>query len=191
MTLSGSEAASALADIESVQQRTNVAAGYALASPHLITWGLLWLIGYAACGMLPVACWGAVWLPLIAIGTGASIWFGVRARRLSPGTTAKPATNLLVRSIGGAVALAIGIGCIELFLKPAGPDAYLILPALILGLVYALVGLVALPRFFWIGAAVFAATMTGYWLTRAWLPFWIAGAGGGGLLLGGLWLRKV
>lgn len=192
MTLSGGEAASALADIENVQRRTNVAAGYALASPHLIAWGAVWLVGYAACGVLPVARWSLAWLPLILIGISASILFGLQAGALTRSrATGSSWKGIAVRSVGGAIALTACLSCIELFLKPAGPDAYLVLPALVLGLVYALVGLVTLPRYFWIGAAVFAATMVGYWLVRPFLPFWIAGAGGGGLILGGLWLRKV
>jgi hypothetical protein len=192
MALSGSEAASALAEIENVQRRTNVAAGYSLASPHLITWGLVWLVGYTACGLLPVERWSSAWLPLIAIGTSASILFGVRAGARSRTPRTGPSwKSILVRSVGGAMALTVCLSCIALFLQPASPNADLVLPAFVLGLVYALVGLVTLPRYFWIGAAVFASTMAGYWLTRPFLPFWIAVAGGGGLILGGLWLRKV
>lgn len=191
MSLSGAEAASALADIENVQRRTHVAAGYSLAAPFLITWGLVWLVGYTASGVLPGAHWGIAWLPLIGIGAAVSALLAMRPGsrwRGLPGTSGR---GQFARPIGGAVGLTVFFSCIELFLKPAGPDASLMLPALMLGLVYALVGLATLPRLFWIGAAVFAATMAGYWLAHPFLSFWIAGAGGGGLILGGLWLRKV
>lgn len=192
MSLSGGEATSALADIENVQRRTKVAAGYSLASPHLIVWGLVWLVGYTACGVLPVARWSLAWLPLILVGISASILVGLRAAARHRASAKGPSwKSIVARSVGGAVALTACLSCIELFVKPAGSDAYLVLPALVLGLVYALVGLVTLPRYFWIGSVVFAATMAGYWLARSFLPFWIAGAGGVGLIAGGLWLRKV
>ena len=34
-------------------------------------------------------------------------------------------------------------------------------------------------------------TMAGFVYAKPWLPFWIAAAGGGGLILGGLWMRRV
>lgn len=80
MTISEAEAASALIDIEHVRMRTTSAVGYERASPHLIVWGVVWLLGYLACGVLPATLWGLAWLPLVALGTAASIWVGVRAR---------------------------------------------------------------------------------------------------------------
>ena len=37
------EAAESLRDVERVSRRTHVASAYALASPHLILWGLVWI----------------------------------------------------------------------------------------------------------------------------------------------------
>ena len=57
MTLSRQQAAAALQDIEQTEQRTYRARGYAIASPYLILWGLIWVAGYGACAVLPaVAC---------------------------------------------------------------------------------------------------------------------------------------
>ena len=43
MTLSRQQAAAALQDIEQTEQRTYRARGYAIASPYLILWGLIWV----------------------------------------------------------------------------------------------------------------------------------------------------
>jgi hypothetical protein len=73
---------------------------------------------------------------------------------------------------------------------PTRPEPFLVLPALLLGLVYVVAGVWKMQRLAWIGAAVFLLTMAGYLLLQPWLSFWIAGVGGGGLILGGLWLRR-
>jgi hypothetical protein len=188
MAITGVEAASALADIERMQRRTTVAAGYNLASPHLVVWGLVWLLGYAACGMLPLTRWGYAWLPLIVLGIAASVWFGVRTSARASGTVHKRAFE---RSILATIAITVFLSCVGFVVGPIPPDSVIVIPALVLGLVYTLAGLATLPRYAWIGAIIFITTMAGYWLARPLLPFWIAGFGGGGLIVGGLWLRKV
>ena len=188
MVISGVEAASALADIERVQRRTAVAAGYDLASPYLIVWGLVWLLGYVGCGMLPVAQWGYAWLPPIMLGSAASAWFGVRTAARASGTAHRGA---LGRSLLATIAITVFLNCVSLVVGPIPPNSAIVIPALVLGLVYMLTGLATLPRFAWIGTIIFVATMAGFWFARPLLPFWIAGFGGGGLIVGGLWLRKV
>jgi hypothetical protein len=74
---------------------------------------------------------------------------------------------------------------------PVTSEPYLVFPALVLGLVYVVAGAWRMPRLAWIGAAVFVATMAGFLFFRPMLAFWIAAVGGGGLMLGGLWLRKI
>jgi hypothetical protein len=37
---------------------------------------------------------------------------------------------------------------------------------------------------------VFAASLVGYFFFQPWLAFWMAAVGGGGLFVGGLWLRR-
>jgi hypothetical protein len=45
-------------------------------------------------------------------------------------------------------------------------------------------------RFVGIGLAIFAASLIGAMFFQPWLCFWLAGVGGGGLVLGGLWLGR-
>ena len=92
------------------------------------------------------------------------------------------------------LALAIGlfIGSVYFVFQPASPLPYLVFPALITALIYVLLGaLLGLPRYTAIGTIMFLVTMTGFVYAKPFLPFWIAAAGGGGLILGGLWMRKV
>jgi hypothetical protein len=185
MSISPGQAAAALEDIERTERRTRTARGYAAASPYLILWGLVWIVGYGGCAVLPREQWGLVWLPLILVGTLGSIWLGSRARGQSQ-------PDSLGRA--GMMSLCIGIfvGAVYYVFRPVEAEPYLIFPTLIAGLVYSLAGILSrMHRFVWIAAGMFVLTMAGYVAAPQWTAIWAAAAGGGGLVLGGLWLRKV
>ena len=96
------------------------------------------------------------------------------------------------KSITLALAISLFIGATNFVFQPATPLPYLVFPALITALIYVLLGaLLGLPRYVAIGAVMFLVTMAGFVYAKPYLPFWIAVAGGGGLILGGLWMRKV
>ncbi len=188
MTISKAEAASALTDIERVRRRTTSAVGYERASPLLIVWGVVWLLGYFACGALPINLWGLAWLPLVVLGTAASIRVGSRANKRESRLAQK---HSLGRAVLAMLSITAFLICVGAVIGPIQPDGYMVLPALILGFAYTLVGFATLPRLAWIGAAIFVCSMVGYWFARPALPYWVAIAGGGGLIAGGFWLRRV
>jgi hypothetical protein len=189
MSISAGQAAAALQEIERTELRTRVSGGYQAASPHLILWGCVWAVGYAGCGLAPPAKWGLVWLPLILLGTLGSAWFGRRAGMAR--TDASHGAGGW-RSVAMAGTIALFMGSTFFVFRVTNPLPYLVFPALVTGLVYTLAGLLApLPRFAWIGATIFVVTLGGYVAAPALTPYWIAIAGGGGLMLGGLWLRHV
>jgi len=182
------EAAESLRDVERVSRRTHVASAYALASPHLILWGLVWVGGYTGSGLTAPEQWGWVWLPCIVVGSIGSAILGRRAAR-SGAAKAGGSTN--ARSLLMALIIMLFIGSVYLVFKPTSILPYLVFPALIMALTYALVGTFGLPRFTWIGAGIFVTVMLGYLLAPGLMPFWIAAAGGGGLILGGMWMRTI
>ena len=189
MVISSTEAAEALRDIAQTDRRTRVSGAYHVASPHLILWGLIWAAGYTASGLTPPDRWGLVWLPLILVGVIGAIALGMRAAGRSgsggAGFSAGRAATL-------ALAIGLFIGSVYFVFAPVSPLPYLVFPALITSLIYVLLGgLLGLPRYTAIGAIMFLVTMIGFIYAKPMLPFWIAAAGGGGLILGGLWMRKV
>jgi hypothetical protein len=181
------EAAESLRDVERVSRRTHVAGAYAGASSYLILWGLVWVGGYTGTGLTAPEQWGWVWLPWIVAGSIGSAILGRRTAR--SGAKAGGSTN--ARSLLMALIIMLFMGSVYLVFKPTSMLPYLVFPALIMALTYALVGTFGLPRFTWIGAGVFAAVMLGYLLAPGLMPFWIAAAGGGGLILGGVWMRTI
>jgi hypothetical protein len=196
MVISSTEAAEALRDIAQTQRRTRVSGAYHVASPHLILWGLIWAAGYTASGFTPPEKWGLVWLPLILIGVVGATVLGIRAGAKGAAKGAAEASGASGFSAGKSAMLALAIGAfmgsVYFVFQPATPPPYLVFPALITALIYVLLGLLlGLPRYVAIGAIMFLVTMGGFIYAKPWLPFWIAAAGGGGLILGGLWMRRV
>ena len=189
MAISSTEAAEALRDIARTDRRTRVSGAYHVASPHLILWGLIWAAGYTGSGLTPPEKWGLVWLPLIAVGMVGAIALGMRAgAKGAQGTSGFSAGKAAMLGL----AIALFIGSVYVVFQPASPLPYLVFPALITALIYVMLGaLLGLPRYVAIGAIMFLVTMIGFLYAKPVLPFWIAAAGGGGLILGGLWMRKV
>jgi hypothetical protein len=184
------EAAESLRDVERVSRRTHVAGAYSVASPHLILWGLVWVAGYTGTGLTAPEQWGWVWLPCIVAGSIGSAMLGRRAAR-SGAAKSGGSANPNFRSLLMALIIMLFMGSVYLVFKPTSMLPYLVFPAQIMALTYALVGTFGLPRFTWIGAGVFVTVMLGYLLAPALMSFWLAAAGGGGLILGGLWMRKI
>jgi hypothetical protein len=185
MTISPTQAAAAIEEIERTEQRTRTARSYGKASGHLILWGLIWIAGYGACAVLPREQWGLAWLPLVAIGAAGSAWLGSRG-------TSDSASGAMGRAALMAVSILVFMAATYFVFRPTDAAPYLIFPTFITGLVYCLAGALArMPRFVWIGAGTFALTLAGYVAAPQWTAIWVALAGGGGLVLGGLWLRRV
>jgi hypothetical protein len=186
MTLTSNQAAAALEDIDRTERRTKMATSYSIASSYLVLWGLIWIAGYGACAVLPPERWGLAWLPLIAVGTIGSVALGMRTPRGRGGTNA----GAFGQSMVMAFAICVFIGAVYYLFRPTSPLPYLIFPSFVAGLVYVLAGAVTrMQRFVWIGFGVFALTLGGYVAAPEWSAIWAA-AGGAGLVLGGLWLRK-
>jgi len=191
MSISPTQAAAAIEEIERTERRTRLARGYGEASPYLILWGTIWIAGYGACAVLPREQWGIAWLPLVLLGAVGSGWIGSRGARAMGGRS-EPGSGAFGRSLLMALSIFVFIAATYFVFRPVEAAPYLIFPTFITGLVYCLCGLLArMARFVWIGAAIFALTLIGYISAPQWTAIWAALAGGGGLVLGGLWLRKV
>jgi hypothetical protein len=192
MAISSTEAAEALRDIAQTDRRTRVSGAYHVASPHLILWGLIWAAGYTGSGLTPPEKWGLVWLPLILVGVVGAIALGRRAGAGRATGSSTAAGFSVGKSVTLALAIGLFMGSVYFVFQPATPLPYLVFPALITALIYVLLGgLLGLPRYVAIGAIMFLVTMIGFIYAKPYLPFWIAIAGGGGLVLGGLWMRRV
>ncbi|HEY1124318.1 MAG TPA: hypothetical protein VGE65_01695 [Sphingobium sp.] len=189
MAISERNAAEALRDVRDVQRRTLLAKGYGLASPHLALSGVIWAAGYVATGLTPPETWPYFWLPLALAGALGSFALSVRATRAVPGDPAArvaPASRMLWM-IGASGTFIVST---LLLFQPKDIVPALAFPAIFLAYIYVLVGAMGASRYLWIGTGIFAVTALGLILMPQAIAFWVAAAGGGGLLAGALWMRK-
>ena len=181
MPVSKSDAADTLRDIDQTQERSARLYGYRMASPHLIVWGVIWAIGYTASYARPQ--WQAVWPLLIVIGMVASFWFGSRAKP-------EAAVKFHWRYAATFAAIAVFISAVFAILPPVtGAQTGAFFPILV-GFFYTLVGIWSRgARMLITGVALVALTLFGFFYLPQYFALWMAIVGGGGLVLGGIWLK--
>jgi hypothetical protein len=189
MSLRPDDAAASLDAIAAVEQRTRHTLAYGRSSACFILWGVLLVFGYSVeqvfgFGSMTAArlFWGAV-VVVGFIGTAAVI----RRRRTADARTG--ATDL--RLMYGQLVM-YGYGWIFVtMLWPLTPRQLEAFWPNVFMLGFVIAGL-WLGRFFVLcGALVTALSLVGYVWAGDWFPLWMAATGGGGLIAGGLWLRRV
>jgi hypothetical protein len=183
------EARSALADIANVNRRGLTLKGYRYAAPILMVWGVIWCLGYLGMARLSPALWGWLWLALDTLGFGATLILTARASAEGLGENQGARGQAVRTSLGMAAAVVFILSIVAVFPK-TDLLPYLALPGLFVGFIYTILGIFMAPRYAWIGVAMFAATLLGYYAWPARLAEWLAVVGGGGLFLSGLWLRR-
>jgi len=183
MPLNPSEAADALRDIARTERRSSSAYGYRLASPHLILWGVVWAAGYGAMSVDPK--WSVFWPALSLAGVAGSFLIGWRMR--SAGNAA-----FEWRYAATLVAVFVFIAAIFAIMPPKNDLQISAFFPLLTALLYALVGIWTRGlRMLVAGFAIAALTVAGYFCFPTHFLPWMAVVGGGGLILGGIWLRSV
>jgi hypothetical protein len=177
------EAASALADIDQIARRVRQSRIYDFASLMLIVWGVLIFAGNIASFLWPRHA-GYVWVAVNVMGVAGS--FAVSAfagRRMSgPGYDLRVvAAFLLFFAFGVLWSIVLG----HFMPRQLGvfwPTYFM--------MVYTIVGLWIGPAFVAIGLGITALTLIGYFFIGAAFDLWMAFVNGGGLMLGGLWMRR-
>lgn len=181
MPLSKSEAADALRMVETTERYSGELRGYAAAAPYFFIWGLVWAAGYALTAQQPDQR-QIIWGGAIAVGTVLSVLNGMRAG----GGRASVGRSL---AFGGAIAAFIGFTTIVMApLQPRQVDAFIPLAT---AAIYVFVGIWGGARFGLAGLVLAAVTVAGYFVAGDAFGYWMAAAGGGVLMLTGIWLRSV
>jgi len=182
MGLSPQDALAALNDVEAADIRARASQANRAGAPYLILWGAVWVVGYVLSGLLAPWQIGWMWLGVSLCGFAAMF---LLPRRQGAGRAFQGQTiAITTMAIGAFIAATYWV------MRPTQGAQYLAYPALMVGLVYTLMGSIRRARIMWVGMAIFALTVAGYAFLRPVLPFWLAAVGGGGLILGGLWMRQ-
>jgi hypothetical protein len=179
MTPSPQDAAAALRDIQAAESRSATLREYQRAAPHFIIWGILWAVGYGLSDIFPSRA-NAIWAVIVPIGVIAGI-VAMRGGRSALGW----------RYAAVMAAILAFFAASAFILAPlSGRQVAAVIP-LFIALMYVLRGIWAGPRYVVAGIVVAALTLAGFFLLRDHFSLWMAGVGGGALILAGLWLRKV
>ncbi|HUL83581.1 MAG TPA: hypothetical protein VL131_15650 [Gammaproteobacteria bacterium] len=183
MPVSPNEAADRLRAISTTELASSTAFQYARAAPHLILWGAIWFVGYGVTYLS--AEWSAIWIPLVIVGSVASGWLGARDK------TAAHRPNWR-QSAAVAAAILASLGALFAILPPLGGLRMGAFFPIVLGFGYMLVGIRNRAlRLLVTGVALTALTLIGFFWLPSYFPMWMAIVGGGGLALGGFWLRSL
>jgi len=183
MTIDRNEAAQALSDIDDIAARVRQSRVYNLTSLILILWGAVIFTAYML-GMLMPRQAGIVWICANLLGVVGSLGISLFIHEKSG-----------VRTIDWRVLVALTLVFAFGFFWAVGIAR---LPGRELNafwatywmLIYSLVGLWLGFGFLIIGLGITALTLIGYFLAGPYFELWMAFVNGGGLILGGLWMRR-
>jgi hypothetical protein len=183
VSIESREAAAALDDIEQIARRVRQSTTYRLSSLLIIMWGVLVFAGNLSTWLSPRNA-GYAWIAVDVAGIAGS--FAVSAfDRARTGIRSFDIRMLMAYLFF----LAFGFFCTS-GLAPFTPRQMGTFWPIYFMLVYTIVGLWVGPAFVAIGLGITALTLIGYFFIGEAFPLWMAFVNGGGLILGGLWMRR-
>lgn len=186
MTITKDEAAQALSEATLAGGRMREAFGYAKSAPFLLIWGVVWLVA-DTCTQFAPRLWG-VWPCAAALGFAACLAIGFGLPR---GSAVAPILARGWRPLATWVVVSLFVASLFLVIPVTSWRESHSISALCFGFIYLGVGLWIGWRIAALGAALIALTLVGFYAVSGWYPLYMGVVGGGALILGGLWLRKL
>ena len=186
MSVSKDEAQSALHDVETAERRSQTLFGYGLASPYLLLWGVLWMIA-GTVGAISPANAGIGWSAVDIVGLLGNAYLIARhVRRCGE----RGDRVRLLRYVGTAAVLAAFIGLTLMVFAPVTGVEILMLFTLLVAAGFSISGCWAGLRYAVVGVALGGLAVGFFLLAPSYLHLIVPFAGGGALILGGLWMRR-
>ena len=177
------QASEALAEINEMTRRVRQSRIYNLASLMLIMWGALVFAGYLGSFLLPRYA-GYFWIALNVAGVAGS--FAISA-------FGYPKTGIRAFDVRMLIAFLLffvfGFLCTSVLgqFTPRQMGAFWPIYFMLL---YIIAGLWIGQAFVAIGLGISGLALVGYFFIGDWFDLWMAFVDGGGLMLGGLWMRR-
>ncbi|HEY1709011.1 MAG TPA: hypothetical protein VGG10_12155 [Rhizomicrobium sp.] len=177
------EASALLNDVQGIETRVRQLIIYARISDYLFLWGAIWLVGYTGNYFLRSSS-NTMWLVLQAIGLAGTVIIARYATRRVPNGLVVVARAAL------SVIAVVGFGSLWIKLLGMGWREQVTFWPTLLSFILFLIGLWAGRALSLWAVAVFALSLTGYFVAGNYLHLWMAVAVGGAMLAGGFWLRR-
>lgn len=182
MTLSVDQAIDTLKEIDQTEARSIEAFSSQFAAPHLILWGVIWLIGYGATAINPE--WSKIWIIIAPLGGVLSGVIGFRSKNRDSQNVG-PIIFALTATIFAFFLISFNM------LAPLNENQVGAFIPMIIGLIYAVSGVApGMKRMLILGASLITLTSIGYFFISEYFMAWMAIIGSGALFLGGLWMRR-
>jgi hypothetical protein len=181
MPITQQEAAQALKDITRTERRSVSLQGYQMSWPHLVLWGIIWFVGYGA--MAVHVTWPYLWPVLAVSGSAGSFIIGyLLSRGRQKGMDWRYFTTFL--------AIVFFIFALLSIIPPHSDAQYGAFFPILVSLYYALIGIWTRGMRMLVLAILLAlSTLGAFFYLQQEFELVMAGVGGVGLVLGGLWLR--
>jgi hypothetical protein len=176
------QATEALSEIDEIVRRVRQSRIYNLASLIMIMWGALVFAGYVATWLWPRSG-GIVWIAIYVMGIAGSFL-------ISKYDHAREGVRTFDLRMLAAFALFVAFGIFCSWFGHFTPRQLGTFWPIYFMMVYTIAGLWFGYAFVAIGVGITALTLIGYFFAGDWFNLWMAVVDGGGLMLGGLWMRR-
>lgn len=181
--LEATEAQHALDEIRRATEQTRRAVGRSGTGWVFIIWGSVWLVGFLASQFLPGPQAGILWLGLDILGAIATVAVGMRsARQIRTGHGRRVAALWLT--------LMVYVGLLVWFAWPLPPDRMTVFMTVGISFGYVFLGIWLSPVLLGTGLGLTALALLGWLLLPAYLGYWMAFLGGGGLIGVGIYILR-
>jgi hypothetical protein len=193
MNVSRQEASEALDAIGSASQRVREFKGYREASPFFIVWGLVWLVANAVTDLWPRHS-GRAWAAGVIAGTIITILLVIlQSLRKQKDHAYTEAQRKMIgrRSAMLGSTVMVFFPAMFIVLSPLTGKQQNAFISLFWAFAYMAAGAWVGTRIFVTGVVTAAAVLVGFLFLSEHYFLWMALVGGGSLLLGGLWMRKL
>jgi hypothetical protein len=182
VSITPSEAAAALQDVEYIVNRIKQSATYRHASVLLIVWGSLVMLGYAGSYAWPRSA-SMIWLTLDAAGIAAMVALALHTRNQQ--------RREIALGFVWALLLFFGFGLLwSAVLGKFGPRELSAFWATFFMFGYSIGGIWFGRGFAVLGLAITGLTVAGYLWVGSAFDLYMALINGGGLIVCGLWMRR-
>jgi hypothetical protein len=179
MPISTEEAAEALKNIAVVQRRASILRGYERGAPHVILWGLIWVVGYGLSDVVPS-------IVLNVVGVVGSFLLG-RAAVVGVPMAGKGYGRQFAALSAAMLAFILATYYV---MKPRDAVQFGAFPPLLVATIYTVLGIWRGARWAASGVVLGVCTVAGFALFKEHFMLWMAAVGGSTLLATGFWLRR-
>ena len=187
MNVTKNDVETALRDADRTGEHSLTLFHYELTSPYLLLWGILWIVA-GIIGVISPANTGIGWLIVDTIGIVATGYLVASdARRFDKDSVRSEG----LRYVASVLVLTAFITMTFVVFAPVSGVEVQTFITILIASIYMIVGFWTGYRLAVIGAILAVLVVSAFFYAPAQFPLMVSILGGGALILGGLWMRRV